>query len=345
MSKKNKKPIKKTPYDIRQNTAYFVKNRLPAFILAGMFIFWTIASIFGLIGYCRTKPKNTAMVTANAQTIEEIERRYWKVDLLELDDFCVYAEDYDAFISFVDSFSLIAYDSTIILKVGANQYNLRDSVYSIDIDIYPFNMEYSDVISATFTFSSVDITQNLDFNNYVPYQVEYSYYFNLDDDYNVVGCNVIFAEMQDYTRTINFAFNISVYSTIPGAIIGNFFELQEYTFSTPAYGVDIASATEITVLYNEVKGDYELGFSRGELKGYTEGKNDGYENGYAVGKADGLALADVATFEDLMSSVFDVPIRAFTSLFNFDILGVNMANFFLSILTLCIVLAVVKMLI
>lgn len=58
-----------------------------------------------------------------------------------------------------------------------------------------------------------------------------------------------------------------------------------------------------------------------------------------------VRASNTYTFNSLISSVIDVPIRAFTSLFNFELLGVNLANFFFAILTVCIVLAIIKFII
>lgn len=82
---------------------------------------------------------------------------------------------------------------------------------------------------------------------------------------------------------------------------------------------------------------YDMGGSYGYAQGYGVGKNDGYNLGYntAVGN-------DRYSFDSLLSAVIDVPVRTFTSLFNFEILGVNLSGFFLGLLTCCIVVAIVR---
>ena len=84
---------------------------------------------------------------------------------------------------------------------------------------------------------------------------------------------------------------------------------------------------------------YQAGYDLGYLNGNLQGENIGYNKGYAEGVDD----ANNYTFKSLITSVIDVPINAFRSLFNFDLLGFNMANFMLSILTLGAVLAVVRL--
>lgn len=94
-----------------------------------------------------------------------------------------------------------------------------------------------------------------------------------------------------------------------------------------------------------VQDSYNQGYREGSIVGREEGRKDGYADGKAVGYKEGVAAANDYTFDGLLTAVIDVPVQAFTSLFNFEILGVNLANFFLALLSICIVLAVVKLLI
>lgn len=76
---------------------------------------------------------------------------------------------------------------------------------------------------------------------------------------------------------------------------------------------------------------------------YDKGYVDGYKNGYNVGYTDGY-YSDTGNygFSQLINAVIDVPVRTFASLFNFDVLGVNLLDFIYSILTILCVVAVVK---
>lgn len=96
--------------------------------------------------------------------------------------------------------------------------------------------------------------------------------------------------------------------------------------------------------YNEGYSDgYGVGYDEGIVVGGAESYDKGYINGKNIGYEQGLQDANQYTFLSLISSVVDVPIRAITSLFEFDILGVNMKTFFLSLFTVAVILAVVKM--
>lgn len=75
--------------------------------------------------------------------------------------------------------------------------------------------------------------------------------------------------------------------------------------------------------------------------GYTAGDTAGYNRGYNEGVND----ANTYTFTSLIGSVIDVPVRAFTSLFNFELLGVNLSAFFSSLLAVAVIITIVKIVI
>lgn len=71
---------------------------------------------------------------------------------------------------------------------------------------------------------------------------------------------------------------------------------------------------------------------------YQQGQQAGYNKGYSAGLADGNGNS----FLSLITAVVDAPITAFTSLLNFEILGFNLKNVVLSILTAALVIACVR---
>ncbi len=86
--------------------------------------------------------------------------------------------------------------------------------------------------------------------------------------------------------------------------------------------------------------------------GYNDGKgsvdtaniyNSGYNAGYNVGKNDGLIAGKDYTFIGLIGAVVDAPIKAFTSLFNFNLLGFNLLNFITALFTICVIVTIVRL--
>lgn len=97
----------------------------------------------------------------------------------------------------------------------------------------------------------------------------------------------------------------------------------------------------ITIGENNVKdnpNNYDLYNQTQYDSNYTNGKNVGYSTGYNKGVAD----SNDYTFIGLIGSVIDAPIQAFTSLFNFDLLGFNLLNFVKALFTLMVIIVVAR---
>ena len=84
--------------------------------------------------------------------------------------------------------------------------------------------------------------------------------------------------------------------------------------------------------------------------GYFNGLNDAnrdkdklVKNAYNNGFNDGIKKGNDYSFLGLMSAVIDVPIKAFTSLLNFEILGINLSAFMFGLLTLALIIFIVKL--
>jgi hypothetical protein len=71
---------------------------------------------------------------------------------------------------------------------------------------------------------------------------------------------------------------------------------------------------------------------------FTFGKNEGYNSGYAAG----VAAGGNNNFMSLITAVVDAPIKAFTSLLDFEILGYNMKNLALALLTAGLLVAAIR---
>lgn len=89
--------------------------------------------------------------------------------------------------------------------------------------------------------------------------------------------------------------------------------------------------------------------------GYTQGYQDGFKQGeqekeiygitqYNKGKNDGIASANKYTFKGLISAVFDVPIQTLYGMLDFNILGINILSLIMSIVSVILLIAIVKVL-
>ena len=87
---------------------------------------------------------------------------------------------------------------------------------------------------------------------------------------------------------------------------------------------------------------YTAGMTTDTSEAYSNGETKGYAEGFTAGKAEGLNISKNGDWKNLISAVVEAPINTFQSLFNFEILGMDMRVAFGSIIALCIVLIIVK---
>lgn len=100
----------------------------------------------------------------------------------------------------------------------------------------------------------------------------------------------------------------------------------------------------------------DVGFQSGQNYGESVGYNKGFAAGvndangkvsnssasYIAGYNAGVEHAGNYTFRSLIGAIIDVPLNAFISLFNFEILGVNMSALLSSLLVIALVMCVLK---
>lgn len=128
--------------------------------------------------------------------------------------------------------------------------------------------------------------------------------------------------------------------------------LTHYLYSDTGYNFGFNSRTYYLAstdssLYQQ---GYQSGLTQGYQNGYNSGYNQGtqdvsqsqYNAGYDYGYSQGVLEANNYSFVGLISAVIDVPIKAFTSLFNFDLLGVNMLSFVTALFTLAVIITIIK---
>lgn len=177
-------------------------------------------------------------------------------------------------------------------------------------------------------------------DNYYPSKLSCHYFFYelADGPYLYCDYYVEFADVNNASNTIVGAgFSLRLKSRD--------WWLQSNFYNNGNYEVIPAQQNNVYVTTDVVGWSYYSISSLvgGYSRGYDEGKALGDALGFARGYAKGVAEAGGNSFTGLISAVIDVPINAFRSLFNFDLLGFNMANFMMSLLTLGGVLAVIRL--
>ena len=87
---------------------------------------------------------------------------------------------------------------------------------------------------------------------------------------------------------------------------------------------------------------YGIGYHEGHDVGWQVGSVDGYDIGFAAGKTEGLEISKNGDWRNLMLAVVEAPVNTFQSLFNFEILGLDMRKAMGAILAVCVFLIIIK---
>lgn len=234
-----------------------------------------------------------------------------------------------------------------------------DTMYSIRFDSYNsaspsnssiLNLEFLFCIDKGFALSSYDHC------SFIP---------NADSimtDYFVYPYSIIYnssshsssSELRYYYSAFSFVDSQkrSAYLLFPTRVVYPDFAFADGTifdFSVsvpPAYSFLLPSPLNedrYTAGYNAGIGHgFNEGHSAGYNEGYSGGYKIGYDNGNSAGFSAGVASANDYSFLGLIGSVIDAPIQAFMGLLSFDVLGVNLSTFVLTLFTFCIILKIVS---
>lgn len=130
-------------------------------------------------------------------------------------------------------------------------------------------------------------------------------------------------------------------------------DLSSFSCQTVAFNVSSKFTENSVYLYADssvLSPSYMSGYNQGYFDGAKDGLaeqadlffDQGYNKGFKEGKEEGLTIADSGDWRHLMLAVTEAPINTFQSLFNFEILGMDMRAAFGSILAVCVVLLIVK---
>lgn len=145
------------------------------------------------------------------------------------------------------------------------------------------------------------------------------------------------ASSNDFALTVGGSLTNSVLSVVGVNASASVSDLFNTTISTATnrWTLDLPSVVFFTssgLIYTQAQYD---GYGQQQ---YQQGQQAGYDKGYAAGLAD----SENNSFLSLITAVVDAPITAFTSLLNFEILGFNVKNVVLSLLTAALVIACIR---
>lgn len=117
-----------------------------------------------------------------------------------------------------------------------------------------------------------------------------------------------------------------------------------YYFNYRYYYLNVNTDLSDNVYYEQgYTAGYSAGLGQGSSSGYGDGYRDGNLAGYNTGYDAGVNASNNYSFNSLFGAVIDAPLNAFKSLFNFELLGVNLLGLFTGLVTLAFVILIVKL--
>lgn len=246
--------------------------------------------------------------------------------------------------------------------VGNSNTHLTDIIFTTSDIGNAFNVraydstQYNDGTYPYYRYMSMNVAISSGFTNFAFVGVHmYSSYttdvISSTTWYSINNFIEYFDANNEYIRI-----SISNYTTIGTSI--DLFSDRLYYFSNAVSG----SGSNYSSYLSGYNDGYDEGYADGESDGYSTGSTSGYNNGYQAGYTaasgevgqtqyqsgyqagytDGANDANTYSFTALIGSVIDTPIRYFSSLFNFNLLGVNLLTFMLALLTLGFVIIIIK---
>lgn len=356
------------------------KRKVAEWVLAILILIWTIGTVLGVVGFVRTLPKASAEETQSTMQLKDRNKSIYGP--AEIDNWYIPLDIFNGMTVF-HSTSTYSFQSNILGQFGLifNGSNLSFVYDTYNSSGTVNRVRYSfDNGGSSFAFTTRIIrngalftVSNLQAFCYLPspftidfedgwYLRQYCSQFIYNDTENVLEFDIrfIFGRVgYSSVREGHLNLDISIpdghsYSRIliplTSQVLTTTGEIYSDKWSESLHFEDM----ENLYSYGYQTGfdyGYDDGYEDGESSGYTDGfsagETQGYNNGYNVGKADGftegVANANEYSFAGLLGSVIDVPVNAFKSLFNFEILGVNLSSFLMALLTIMIILAVTKL--
>lgn len=232
-------------------------------------------------------------------------------------------------------------------------FSFTNGVYSASVNGHLLQTNYNEGISISATATNIPNSFNAGdpFSTYVLLRtVSNSIFYN---DFRVsrfgnVSSNINRIVLTNHSQD-NYYFNDVYYYDVhnnficfSSLIMNRSSYVEDFLFTTRTYYINLNLSNNSYYEAGYTDG-YNQGVSDGSNTGYTDGYNAGQTIGYDNGYSAGLIAGGDHTFMSLIGAVIDAPVSAFTSLLNFEILGVNLLGFITGLLTLAIIVFIIKL--
>lgn len=260
---------------------------------------------------------------------------------------------------------LYRYYRTFVGGVPNYSYYIEFTLYCdfyVGSDVYRYNLtSYDDttVLQSTGLFTDTFTEET----NYLSFNFE-NYGSNVPD--SPIRCSYQYVEGGAY-KSLYFSYDL--YPLDSNNQLPSGYSVYNYLM----FGSAVHPTLPHILIFDETftpsdLNEYQTGYVEGYNEGYNQGNGDGletgyqngYTSGYSSGYADGESLSesyysqgysagysDAESQDGAVNSIFSgittvalVPINFFLSIFNFEILGVNIASVVSALMSICLILIV-----
>lgn len=151
-----------------------------------------------------------------------------------------------------------------------------------------------------------------------------------------IASSPILGTQNIFASTIEFSFDVPFnadYILIVPKRSGNTYYFKDFQIKQRIINLQLLEESNYKNGYSDAETFYKKYYGSGG-SGYQAIYQRGWNAGHDAPEYD---------FKYLITATVDTPLQAFTSLFDFDILGVNMKTFYLSLFTLAVIITIIKM--
>lgn len=216
---------------------------------------------------------------------------------------------------------------------GNKEYWVHFNSWEVDLKAYNYsNDSFASIYHSTNYFNNFESSLVTDPNNFL----EMSFYLSQSTNSGTLS---FYTSWYDYALDENSGINASNTSALYGS--NNFVRFNN------GYNIrfDLDNLhTQLINAFNMGIGGYNAGYETGYSIGKEEGVSQGYDTGYSDGYTSGIETNGTAfTIFNGILNIGMIPVNFFLAMFNFNILGINISNFILSLISVLITIYIYRL--
>lgn len=216
---------------------------------------------------------------------------------------------------------------------GNKEYWVHFNSWTVDLQAYDIpNDTFNSIAHSTTYYNNFESSVVNDPLNYL----EMYYYYAPTTSSGTIS---FYTSWYDYGLDENSGITISTSSPIYNSNIWAAFPNR----NSIKFDLDVLHSQLINA-FNMAVGGYNAGYETGYNIGKEDGVSQGYDTGYSDGYASGVETNGTAfTIFNGILNIGMIPVNFFLAMFNFNILGINISNFILSLISVLITIYIYRL--